>query len=64
MTSPVLRIGSRGSKLALRQAEMLRERLMAAHPELAAPDAIERGARKIVCQMKRKLIRRPSPFGP
>jgi hydroxymethylbilane synthase len=41
MTSPVLRIGSRGSKLALRQAEMLREQLVAAHPELAAPGAIE-----------------------
>jgi hydroxymethylbilane synthase len=41
MTSPVLRIGSRGSKLALRQAEMLRERLMAAHPALAIPGAIE-----------------------
>ncbi len=41
MTSPALRIGSRGSKLALRQAEMLRERLAAAHPELAAPGAIE-----------------------
>jgi hydroxymethylbilane synthase len=41
MTSPALRIGSRGSKLALRQAEMLRERLIAAHPALAEPDAIE-----------------------
>jgi hydroxymethylbilane synthase len=41
MASPVLRIGSRGSKLALRQAEMLRESLVAAHPELAAPGAIE-----------------------
>jgi hydroxymethylbilane synthase len=41
MTSPVLRIGSRGSKLALRQADLLRERLVAAHPELAAPSAIE-----------------------
>ena len=41
MTSPALRIGSRGSKLALRQAEMLRERLAAAHPELAAHGAIE-----------------------
>ena len=29
-----------------------------------APDAMERGARKIACQMKRKLIRRPSRFGP
>ncbi len=41
MVSPALRIGSRGSKLALRQAEMLREKLVAAHPELAAPGAIE-----------------------
>ena len=41
MTSPALRIGSRGSKLALRQAEELRARMVAAHPELAAPDAIE-----------------------
>jgi hydroxymethylbilane synthase len=41
MTPPALRIGSRGSKLALRQAEELRARLVAAHPELAAPGAIE-----------------------
>jgi hydroxymethylbilane synthase len=41
MTSSVLRIGSRGSKLALRQAEMLRERLIKAHPTLAEPGAIE-----------------------
>jgi hydroxymethylbilane synthase len=41
MTPPALRIGSRGSKLALRQAEELRARLIAAHPELAAPGAIE-----------------------
>jgi len=41
MTSPALRIGSRGSKLALRQAEMLRERLIKAHPALAEPGAIE-----------------------
>lgn len=41
MTSPALRIGSRGSKLALRQADMLRERLVAAHPELAVAGAIE-----------------------
>src|SRR5690242_7955418 len=41
MTSPALRIGSRGSKLALRQAEMLREQLVAVHPTLAAPRAIE-----------------------
>jgi hydroxymethylbilane synthase len=41
MASPALRIGSRGSKLALRQADMLRATLAAAHPELAEPDAIE-----------------------
>ncbi|HEY3918628.1 MAG TPA: hydroxymethylbilane synthase [Stellaceae bacterium] len=41
MTSPALRIGSRGSKLALRQAEELRTRLVAAHPELGASGAIE-----------------------
>jgi hydroxymethylbilane synthase len=41
MASPALRIGSRGSKLALRQAELLREQLVAAHPEWAAPGAIE-----------------------
>ena len=29
-----------------------------------APEAMESGARKMVCQMKRKLIRRPRPFGP
>jgi hydroxymethylbilane synthase len=41
MAPPALRIGSRGSKLALRQAELLRERLVAAHPEWAVPSAIE-----------------------
>ena len=41
MTSPALRIGSRGSQLALRQAEELRARLVAAHPELGAAGAIE-----------------------
>jgi hydroxymethylbilane synthase len=41
MTSPALRIGSRGSKLALRQADLLREQLVAAHPALAVPGAIE-----------------------
>src|SRR5262249_62184267 len=41
MTKPVLRIGTRGSPLALIQARMLRERLAAAHPELAAEDAVE-----------------------
>jgi hydroxymethylbilane synthase len=41
MAQPVLRIGTRGSALALAQAAELRARLGAAHPELAAPDAIE-----------------------
>lgn len=36
-----LRIGTRGSPLALAQAHETRDRLMAAHPELAAPGAIE-----------------------
>lgn len=36
-----LRIGSRGSPMALRQTGLVRERLAAAHPELAAPGAIE-----------------------
>jgi hydroxymethylbilane synthase len=35
-----LRIGTRGSPLALKQAAILRERLVAAHPELADPAAI------------------------
>jgi hydroxymethylbilane synthase len=37
----LLRIGTRGSPLALAQAAELRARLAAAHPELAAPDALE-----------------------
>lgn len=41
MAPPALRIGSRGSKLALRQADMLRATIVAAHPDLAAPEAIE-----------------------
>jgi hydroxymethylbilane synthase len=41
MTSPLLRIGTRGSKLALRQAVELCERLGKAHPELAIPGALE-----------------------
>lgn len=41
MTSPLLRIGTRGSKLALRQAAELCDRLGQAHPELAAPGALE-----------------------
>src|SRR5262245_30208466 len=36
-----LRIGTRGSPLALAQAEETRARLAAAHPNLAAPGAIE-----------------------
>lgn len=38
--TPVLRIGSRGSPLALAQAGMVRDRLAAAWPDLAAPQAI------------------------
>jgi len=41
MTSPVLRIGSRGSPLALKQAEIVRTALIAAHPELAEPGTID-----------------------
>ena len=41
MAAPLLRIGTRGSKLALIQARLVREALMAALPALAAPDAIE-----------------------
>ncbi len=41
MAPPLLRIGTRGSKLALRQAVELADRLAKAHPELAAPGAIE-----------------------
>ena len=37
---PLLRIGTRGSALALVQAEMVRALLMSAHPELASPDAV------------------------
>ena len=40
MSRPLLRIGTRGSALALAQAAELSRRL-AAHPELAAPGAIE-----------------------
>ena len=36
-----LRIGTRGSPLALAQAHETRDRLTAAHGALAAPDAIE-----------------------
>lgn len=38
---PHLRIGTRGSPLALIQANLVRDRLARAHPDLAAPDAIE-----------------------
>jgi hydroxymethylbilane synthase len=38
---PVIRIGTRGSPLALRQAAAVRDRLAAADPALAAPGAVE-----------------------
>ncbi len=38
---PRLRLGTRGSPLALAQANEVRARLIAAHPELAAEDAVE-----------------------
>ncbi len=41
MATSLLRIGTRGSVLALAQAAELKARLAAAHAELAAPDAIE-----------------------
>jgi hydroxymethylbilane synthase len=41
MPSAALRIGTRGSPLALAQAEQTRARLIAAHPALAAAGAIE-----------------------
>jgi hydroxymethylbilane synthase len=41
MTGARLRIGTRGSPLALAQAHQLRDRLMAAHDALQASDAIE-----------------------
>jgi hydroxymethylbilane synthase len=41
MAAPLLRIGTRGSKLALIQARLVREALAAALPAFAAPDAIE-----------------------
>src|SRR3954465_14453429 len=37
----ILRIGTRGSALALAQAEETRRRLAAAHPALAVPGAVE-----------------------
>lgn len=41
MGTPLLRIGTRGSALALAQATELKARLAASHPELAAPGAVE-----------------------
>ncbi|HYL32130.1 MAG TPA: hydroxymethylbilane synthase [Stellaceae bacterium] len=41
MAPPLLRIGTRGSPLALAQADELKHRLATAHPSLAAPDGIE-----------------------
>ncbi|HTR83335.1 MAG TPA: hydroxymethylbilane synthase [Reyranella sp.] len=41
MTPPLLRLGTRGSKLALVQTGLVRDALAAAIPELAAPGAIE-----------------------
>src|SRR5882724_6956834 len=41
MASPLLRLGTRGSKLALTQAGLVRDALAAAVPALAASDAIE-----------------------
>ena len=41
MTAPLLKLGTRGSKLALIQAGLVRDALAAAVPALAAPDAIE-----------------------
>ncbi len=40
-TRPKLRIGTRGSPLALAQAHEVRDRLIAAHPELGEPGAVE-----------------------
>ncbi|MGC2414322.1 MAG: hydroxymethylbilane synthase, partial [Stellaceae bacterium] len=41
MPSRPLRIGTRGSPMALYQAGLVRDRLCAAHPRLAAADAVE-----------------------
>jgi len=41
MTAPLLRLGTRGSKLALTQTGLVRDALATAVPALAAPDAIE-----------------------
>jgi hydroxymethylbilane synthase len=41
MPARPLRIGTRGSPMALRQTALVRDRLVAAHPELAAAGAVE-----------------------
>lgn len=41
MTTPLLRLGTRGSRLALVQAGLVRDALMAAVPALSAPGTIE-----------------------
>jgi hydroxymethylbilane synthase len=41
MTAPLLKLGTRGSRLALIQAGLVRDALAAVVPALAAPDAIE-----------------------
>jgi hydroxymethylbilane synthase len=41
MTAPLLRLGTRGSKLALTQTGLVRDALAKAVPALAAPEAIE-----------------------
>jgi hydroxymethylbilane synthase len=41
MTGPRLRIGTRGSRLALAQTELVCRALAGAHPELATPGALE-----------------------
>ena len=38
---PLLRLGTRGSPLALAQAHEVKDRLAAAHPELAAEGSVE-----------------------
>src|SRR6202048_1720023 len=41
LASRPLRIGTRGSPMALRQTSIIRDRLIAAHPELATAGAVE-----------------------
>src|SRR5262245_11738403 len=41
MAAPLLKLGTRGSKLALVQTGLVRDALAAAHPQLATPGAIE-----------------------